>query len=53
MQQNKFSKRIENEGEFVADFIADLRKLSKNCQFKGASCKASTINDHIRQQFIR
>lgn len=50
--QNNLSKRIQKEGECVADFIASLRKLSKNCQFNCASFKACTIDDHIRQQFF-
>lgn len=51
-EQNKVSKRIQQEGKCVPDFIVDLRKLSKSCQFNCASFKASTIHDYIRQQFI-
>lgn len=41
-------KMMEN-----ADCVADLMKLSKNCQFICAFCKASIFQKHNPRQFIK
>lgn len=51
-EQNKFSKRVQQEGESIASFVTELKKLSKNCNFKCPHCDTTTIDVHLRQQFI-
>ena len=29
-----FNQRVQQPGESIDDFVADLRKLAKNCQFE-------------------
>lgn len=52
-EQHKFSSRIQHEGETISNFQADLKKLTTNCNFICGDCKKSTINTHLRSQFIR
>ena len=33
MQRYTFNKRIQKEGESIAEFVAELRKLSEHCDF--------------------
>ena len=33
MQRYTFNKRIQKEGESIAEFVAELRKLSEHCEF--------------------
>ena len=33
MQRYTFNKRIQKEGESIAEFVAELRKLSERCEF--------------------
>lgn len=42
-ERNKSSRRIQKEGKYITDFMADLRKLCRNCQFVCVSCKAAGI----------
>ncbi|XP_055923526.1 uncharacterized protein LOC129953979 [Eupeodes corollae] len=51
-EQNRFTKRTQHEGETISNFVADLKKMCKNCDFKCTSCQASTADAHLRQQFI-
>ncbi|XP_074039503.1 uncharacterized protein [Leptinotarsa decemlineata] len=51
-EENRFTRRIQQEGESISDFVADLKKLSRNCDFRCLSCNASTADKHLRQQFI-
>lgn len=51
-EQHRFSRRIQSEGESIAEFVAELKKLSKYCNFTCSNCKASTNNCHLRLQFI-
>ncbi|KAM7291861.1 uncharacterized protein ISCGN_028432 [Ixodes scapularis] len=34
-ERSKFYRRSQNETEFIADFVAELRKLSQSCDFEG------------------
>ncbi|KAK9752423.1 hypothetical protein QE152_g4201 [Popillia japonica] len=43
---------MQLEGEAIQNYVAELRKLI-NCNFNCPSCQASTIDTHIRAQFIR
>lgn len=33
VERYNFNRRVQNEGESIADFVADLRKLSQHCNF--------------------
>ena len=44
VQQFRFHSRTQKEGETVAEFIADLRKLSEHCKF------ANTLDDMLRDR---
>lgn len=52
-EQHKFYTRMQLEGEAIQNYVAELRKLTINCNFNCPSCQASTIDTHIRAQFIR
>lgn len=52
-EQHKFALRVQHEGESISSYQAELKRLTKNCKFVCESCKASTINTHLRSQFIR
>ncbi|XP_074027156.1 uncharacterized protein [Leptinotarsa decemlineata] len=52
VKENRFTRRIQQVGESISDFVADLKKLSRNCDFRCLSCNASTADKHLRQQFI-
>lgn len=52
-EQNRFISRIQKEGESIAQFQAGLRQLSINCNFNCSNCKKSTVDSHLRIQFIR
>lgn len=52
-EQHKFSNRVQHEGESIANFQADLKKLSTNCNFKCGNCNTSTNSTHLRSQFVR
>lgn len=52
-EQHKFTLRLQHEGETIADYVAELKKMTINCEFKCEGCSASTINTHLRSQFIR
>ncbi|KAK9743589.1 hypothetical protein QE152_g8553 [Popillia japonica] len=44
---------MQLEGEAIQNYVAELRKFTINCNFNCPSCQASTIDTHIRAQFIR
>ncbi|KAK9687184.1 hypothetical protein QE152_g36633 [Popillia japonica] len=52
-EQHKFSVRLQHEGESIANFQADLKKLTKNCNYFCENCKKPTLNTHLRSQFIK
>uniref|UniRef100_A0A1Y1M1C4 Retrotransposon gag domain-containing protein n=1 Tax=Photinus pyralis TaxID=7054 RepID=A0A1Y1M1C4_PHOPY len=52
-QQHRFAVRIQNEGESIMKFIEELKRLSINCSFTCTDCGKSTIETHLRTQFIR
>lgn len=35
------------------NYVAELKKQTINCNFKYSDCNASTLNVHLRSQFIR
>jgi RNase H-like domain found in reverse transcriptase/Reverse transcriptase (RNA-dependent DNA polymerase)/Integrase zinc binding domain/Integrase core domain len=52
-EQHKFATRLQHEGESISSFVAELRMLTLNCNFKCDSCQASTTDAHLRTQFVR
>ena len=46
VQRFRFHSRTQKEGETVAEFIADLRKLSEHCKF------ADTLDDMLRDRLV-
>nr|XP_022906874.1 uncharacterized protein K02A2.6-like [Onthophagus taurus] len=52
-EQHKFYTRLQGEGESIQCYVAELRKLTTNCEFNCTKCKTSTIETHLRAQFIR
>jgi hypothetical protein len=46
VERFRFMKRTQNDGESIATFIADLQKLSTNCEF------GNTLTDRLRDQFV-
>jgi hypothetical protein len=52
-EQHKFLLRLQHEGESIANFVADLKMHTTNCNFICPSCKHSTTDTHLRSQFIR
>jgi hypothetical protein len=51
--QHKFLLRVQHEGESISNFIADLRTLSAQCEYKCTHCEQPTTETHLRSQFIR
>ncbi|KAK9720972.1 Retroviral aspartyl protease [Popillia japonica] len=51
-EQHKFSVRLQHEGESSTNFQAELKKLTKNCNYFCENCKKPTLNTHLRSQFI-
>ena len=41
-----FYKRYQKSGEFIPDFVADLRRLAANCKF------GTHLNDALRDRFV-
>nr|XP_022905220.1 uncharacterized protein K02A2.6-like [Onthophagus taurus] len=52
-EQHKFTMRVQHEGESIAHFHSELKKLTTNCNFVCENCKQPTVNTHLRSQFIR
>lgn len=52
-EQHKFLLRVQHEGESIASYVAELKRMSTSCNFICSSCNASTMDTHIRSQFIR
>lgn len=52
-KQHKFCSRVQHEGESISQFVAELKRLSTNCNFVCINCNKSTFNTHLRLQFIR
>ena len=52
-EQHKFYTRIQEEGETIQEYIAELRNITTHCNFSCPKCKASTIDTHLRAQFVR
>ncbi|KAG5897789.1 hypothetical protein JTB14_020006 [Gonioctena quinquepunctata] len=48
-EQNRFPKLIQEKGETISNFVADLEEY---CDFKCNSCDALTTNSHLGQQLI-
>ena len=46
VQRFNFNTRSQKEGETVAEFIADLRKISEHCQF------GDTLEDMLRDRLV-
>lgn len=42
----KFNSRSQREGESIADFVAELRRLSKDCQFE------ASLDDMLRDRLV-
>lgn len=52
-EQHKFGAIQQKEMQSVADYIAELKKAATSCKFMCESCHRSTLNTHLRSQFIR
>lgn len=56
-EQHKFFSRIQFPGESLANYVAALKELVKDCEFKAecnnAICSKSIVNLLLRAQFIR
>ena len=46
VERFKFHSRVRKPGESVADFVAELRRLSEHCKF------GTTLNDMIRDRLV-
>ena len=46
VQRFNFNTRVQKEGETVAEFIAELRRLSEHCKFEG------TLDTTLRDRLI-
>ncbi|CAN8031231.1 unnamed protein product, partial [Ixodes persulcatus] len=46
VQRAQFGKRDQRPGESIADYIAELRRLSKHCDF------GSTLDDMLRDRLV-
>ena len=46
VEQFKFHKRIQQEGESVSTFLAEIRKLSEYCNFK------ENLEESLRDKFV-
>jgi len=46
VERFKFHSRSRKPGESVADFVAELRRLSEHCKFE------NTLNDMIRDRLV-
>ncbi|KAK9685168.1 hypothetical protein QE152_g38248 [Popillia japonica] len=51
-EQHKFYTRMQHEGETISSYVAELKRITINCNFQCTSCEASTIDTHLRAQFI-
>lgn len=52
-EQHKFLLRMQNEGESLSTYVAELKRLSVFCNYTCAACKKNTAETHLRSQFIR
>lgn len=52
-EQHRFVLRLQQESESVAQYVASLKKIATTCNFICHSCNASTIETHLRSQFVR
>lgn len=46
VQRFKFHSRSQKEGESIAEFVAELRRLSEHCQFE------ATLDDMLRDRLV-
>ena len=46
VEQFNFNSRTQKEGESVADFVAQLRKLSEHCQYE------ATLDDMLHDRLV-
>ena len=46
LERHTFNQRVQEEGKTFDDFVADIKILSKNCNFC-ATCHDTMIRDHI------
>ena len=46
MERFKFNSRVREQGESVSDFIAELRRLSRTCEY------GTSVNDMIRDRLV-
>ena len=47
VQRYNFHSRVQKEGESIADYVAELRRLSEHCGFK-----ESTLDDMLRDRLV-
>ncbi|XP_026328081.1 uncharacterized protein LOC113233521, partial [Hyposmocoma kahamanoa] len=46
-ERSKFRQRVQKNGECVVEYVTELKKLSKDCQFT-----AETLKENLRDQFV-
>ena len=46
VQRHNFHSRVQKEGESIADYVAELRRLSEHCGFK-----ENTLDDMLRERY--
>ena len=46
VQRFTFNTRVQKEGETIADFVAELRRLTEHCDF------GATLNDMLRDRIV-
>lgn len=51
-EQHKFGMVKQTDGQSITTFVAELKKAALFCNFKCESCLISTLNSHLRFQFI-
>ncbi|XP_045537307.1 uncharacterized protein K02A2.6-like [Papilio machaon] len=51
--QHKFISRIQKSDETIAQFTAELKKLTTNCEFNCQHCEKNTSESFLCLQFIR
>ncbi|XP_065219279.1 uncharacterized protein LOC135844838 isoform X2 [Planococcus citri] len=51
-EQYKFTKFTQKENESFSDFLGRLQQAAGKCDFKCPHCDKSTIETHLRTQFI-
>ncbi|KAI5717266.1 hypothetical protein M8J77_003013 [Diaphorina citri] len=52
-EQNKFVNRVQAGEENISQFVVALKHQARTCHFFCESCEATTMDTHLRCQFVR